>query len=315
MRKTCVPRSVFRLLFPSLPVCFLSVLTGCGLFGTLSRPNPVPVITITANPTSIPAGGSSTLTVIAANATQVTVTGSDGSKYNLPAAGGTQAVSPAATATYTAVATLAGQTTTASASVTVTVIQPAAPTVTIAADPTTIIAGHSSTLTVTATNATQVTVTGTDGSSYTLQPTGGTQAVSPAQTTTYTATATGAGGNVTATATVTVTPQGSLQSIDHVIFMLQENHTFDNYFGMLNPYRQSEWLNVGDDGMDYSVDGIDDKLSTISNEDDQGTAYSLFKFTSTCVDDHELRLAGQLWRCQPIRLPRNRPNPYGWFRP
>jgi len=138
---------------------------------------------------------------------------------------------------------------------------------------------------MTATNATQVTVTGTDGSTYTLQASGGTQAVSPAATTTYTATATGTGGNASASATISVVAAGSLQSIDHVVFMLQENHTFDNYFGMLNPYRIANGWNVGDDGKTYSVDGIDDKLSTISNVDDQGTSYSLFKFTSTCVDD------------------------------
>ncbi len=286
MRKVYVVRSVPRFFIPTFSVCLLSVLlSGCGLFGTLNRPNPVPIITITASPTSIAAGASSTLTVIAANATQVTVTGSDGSKYSLAATGGTQVVTPAVTTTYTAVATLTGQTTTGSATITVTVIPPSPPTVAITADPTQIIAGHSSTLTVTATNATQVTVTGTDGSTYELQPTGGTQAVSPSQTTTYTATATGGGGKVTATATVTVVPQGSLQSIDHVIFMLQENHTFDNYFGMLNPYRKANNFNIGDDGMDYEVDGIDDKLSTISNEDDQGTSYPLFKFATTCVDD------------------------------
>ena len=67
--------------------------------------------------------------------------------------------------------------------------------------------------------------------------------------------------------------------------MLQENHTFDNYFGMLNPYRQTNGLNVGDDGNTYNVDGIDDKLTTISNSDDEGTSYPLFKFTSTCIDD------------------------------
>ena len=54
--------------------------------------------------------------------------------------------------------------------------------------------------------------------------------------------------------------------------MLQENHTFDNYFGMLNPYRVANNWNVGDDGNTYTVDGIDDKLSTISNQDDEGTA-------------------------------------------
>jgi phospholipase C len=111
------------------------------------------------------------------------------------------------------------------------------------------------------------------------------QSVSPTATTTYTVTATGAGGNASANATMTVEPAGSLQSIDHVVFMLQENHSFDNYFGMLNPYRKSNGWNIGDDGNDYEVDGIDDKLNKIGNLDDQGTWYFLFKFTSTCVDD------------------------------
>ena len=72
-------------------------------------------------------------------------------------------------------------------------------------------------------------------------------------------------------------PAGSLQSIDHVIFMLQENHSFDNYFGMLNPYRKANGWNIGDDGKDYEVDGIDDKLTTISNQDDEGAIVSPFQ--------------------------------------
>jgi phospholipase C len=250
--------------------------------------NSAPIVTIAANPASIISGSSSTLTVTASNATQVTLTGTDGSTYSLQPSGGTQAVSPTATTTYTAAATGAGGKTSASATVTVT--PSPAPAVSITANSTTIIAGSSSTLTVTATNATQVMVTGTDGSTYTLQPSGGTQAVSPIASTTYTATATGASKDASASATVTIIAAGSLQAIDHVIFMLQENHSFDNYFGMLNPYRQmmkstnGQAWNVGDDGVTYNVDGIDDK-PTISNEDDEGTSYSLFKFTSTCVDD------------------------------
>lgn len=77
----------------------------------------------------------------------------------------------------------------------------------------------------------------------------------------------------------------SLQSIDHVIFEMQENRSFDSYFGMLNPYRQANNDTVSEDGNTYAVDGIDDKLSKISNEDDEGTSFPLFKFTSTCVDD------------------------------
>ena len=52
---------------------------------TVSAPPPpaAPKVTITANPTSIAPGGSSTLTVSATKATQVTVSGSDGSSYYL----------------------------------------------------------------------------------------------------------------------------------------------------------------------------------------------------------------------------------------
>jgi phospholipase C len=60
---------------------------------------------------------------------------------------------------------------------------------------------------------------------------------------------------------------------------------------MLNPYRVSNGWNVGDDGKTYTVDGIDPtyntvaNINTISNTNDQGTKFSLFKLKSTCVDD------------------------------
>ncbi len=252
-------------------------------------PPPAATVAITANPTSITAGASSTLTVTATNATQVTLTGSDGTAYTVPPTGGTQLVSPSVTTTYNASATGPGTPTStpAMASVIVTVTQPATPTVTIAANPASITAGSSSTLTVIATNATQVTVTGTDGSSYTLQPSGGTQTVTPAASATYTATATGNGSSATGTATVTVTAPGSVQSINHVLFMLQENHSFDNYFGELNPYRQAHGYTTGDDGKVYKVDGIDGREATISNQTDgpNSQTFHLFKLATTCVDD------------------------------
>jgi phospholipase C len=67
--------------------------------------------------------------------------------------------------------------------------------------------------------------------------------------------------------------------------MMQENRTFDSYFGMLNPYRETNQLNTGADGVVYTVDGIDDKLDEFSDSNDQGTSFKLFKFTSTCIDD------------------------------
>jgi phospholipase C len=67
--------------------------------------------------------------------------------------------------------------------------------------------------------------------------------------------------------------------------MLQENRSFDTYFGMLNPYRQSNGWTVSEDGNTYTVDGIDDKLNEFANPDDQGTSFNLFSFGTTCVDD------------------------------
>jgi phospholipase C len=272
---------------PTATTTYTATATGAGGSATASTTVTVTpaaaTVTLAANPASITSGNSSTLTTSATNATQVVITGSDGSRYTLPGTGGSQSVNPTATTTYTATATGAGGNATASATVTVT---PAAATVTLAANPNSIPVGNSSVLTATATNATQVVITGSDGSQYTLPAAGGNQSVTPLATTTYTATATGMGGNATASVVLTVTPLGaSLQSITHVIFMLQENHSFDNYLGMLNPYRTANHFNVGDDGKTYAVDGIDDKLATISNQSDEGTSYPLFKFKSSCVDD------------------------------
>jgi phospholipase C len=172
--------------------------------------------------------------------------------------------------------------------------------VTIAANPQSIALGSSSTLTVTATNATSVTIKGTDSSTYTIPVAGGTQKVTPTTSTTYTVTADGGGGTTpaTASATVSVVPPGTVASINHVVFMLQENHTFDNYFGMLNNYRSTKGWDKGTDGTPYSVDGIDDKWNTsytagpgagvkrtISNNDKQGGVHTLYKLKSTCIDD------------------------------
>ena len=169
---------------------------------------------------------------------------------------------------------------------TVRAAQGSAPTISLSANPATITAGGSSILTATATNATQVTISGSDGTRYTLPANGGTETVSPAASTTYTAIATGSTSNASASTTVTVGTQsgGGVPPVNHVVLMLQENHSFDNYFGMLNPYRHANGWNIGDDGKDYEVDGIDDKLGK-SNLDDEGTAFHPFKLATTCIDD------------------------------
>jgi phospholipase C len=155
------------------------------------------------------------------------------------------------------------------------------PTVTLAASPGTISTGDTVTLTWSSGEGASASIDNGIGN-VSLE---GSTTVSPAQTTTYTITVQGS-GSATATAQATVTiGTANVNSINHVVFMLQENRSFDSYFGMLNPYRKTNKWNLGDDGKDYEVDGIDDKLSQISNADDEGNAYPLFKFSSSCIDD------------------------------
>jgi phospholipase C len=56
------------------------------------------------------------------------------------------------------------------------------------------------------------------------------------------------GPTPTPTPTATPTPAGTLQSVNHIIFMMQENRSFDAYFGKINDYRAS--LGLGRDADD-----------------------------------------------------------------
>lgn len=68
----------------------------------------MPKVVLTASPTTIVAGSTSTLTATASNATQVIISGADIGSHTLPSAGGSVAIVPTATATYTATAIGAG---------------------------------------------------------------------------------------------------------------------------------------------------------------------------------------------------------------
>lgn len=228
---------------------------------------PPPTITLTASPASIIAGQSSTLTFNATNATSISIDNNVGS---VQPPNGTVTVAPAATTTYTATANGIGGTQTASATVTVPASTQLAATIT--ATPATITAGQSSTLSWTAQDAASATITGVGpvtGSS-------GTISVSPSTTTSYTITATDSTSiSVTASATVTVLPAGSgLSNIKHIIFLMQENRSFDNYFGMLGQYRQSK-------GLPNDIDGLDVTKIFI---DKDGHKYHPFHSPTVCID-------------------------------
>jgi len=62
------------------------------------------------------------------------------------------------------------------------------------------------------------------------------------------------GATSTPTPTPSPTPAGSLQSVNHIIFMMQENRSFDSYFGKLNDYRASLTPALGRDADDLETD-------------------------------------------------------------
>jgi phospholipase C len=76
-------------------------------------------------------------------------------------------------------------------------------------------------------------------------------------------------------ATVTVS-FGSLLSINHIIYMLQENRSFDHYFGQLPTYLKNS-------GYPQTVDG---EPANASNPGVKGgAAVSAFHLTTQCVQN------------------------------
>ena len=152
-----------------------------------------PTASLTANPASITAGQSSTLTWSSTNATSCTGTGFSTSN----AVSGSVSVTPAATTSYIVTCTNGSASASMNAIVTVT---GTAPTATISANPTSITAGQSSSLSWSSTNATSCTGTGFP----TSNAVSGSVSVTPAATTTYTVTCTNGSASASANATVTV---------------------------------------------------------------------------------------------------------------
>ncbi|HEY5029490.1 MAG TPA: alkaline phosphatase family protein [Candidatus Angelobacter sp.] len=84
----------------------------------------------------------------------------------------------------------------------------------------------------------------------------------------------------TPTPTPSPTPAGTLQSVNHIIFMMQENRSFDSYFGKINDYRASLTPAVGRD--------VDDLETNFTNPtDDQKTipndTITTFHLATSCI--------------------------------
>ncbi len=83
----------------------------------------------------------------------------------------------------------------------------------------------------------------------------------------------GLAGGPTPTPTPSATPAGSLQSVNHIIFMMQENRSFDAYFGKINDYRAT--LGLGRDADDLETD--------FTNPADDGDTITTFHLATSCI--------------------------------
>jgi len=71
------------------------------------------------------------------------------------------------------------------------------------------------------------------------------------------------GGSPAPTPTPTPTPTGSLNSINHIVLFMQENRSFDSYFGQLNAYRAKQTPPLPQD-VDTWTSGTDKTPTNVS---------------------------------------------------
>ena len=175
------------------------------------------------------------------------------------------------TVTVTAISA-ADSTKSASATVTVSSTQTGGVSITISPTTATLNSGGTQQFTATVTGATDTSVqwqvnqvTGGTATIGTISSTGLYTAPTVSATTTVAVTAVANADNTkSATASVTINPQssgpGNLSAINHIIFVADENRSFDSYFGKLNEYRVAQGLPGND------VDGLPANCSS-SNSD------------------------------------------------
>jgi hypothetical protein len=191
-----------------------------------------PLVTLSAAPSSIANGATSTLNWASTNSTSCSSSGGGGTGIS----GSFTTPSLSTTTTYTVTCTGSGGSATQSA--TVTVADPL-PVVTLSATPSSIVNGATSTLNWTSTNSTSCSSSGGGGTgtsgSFTTPPL--------STTTTYTVTCTGSGGSATQSATVTVTgayvAQGGLTWMPVSFWMSW--YSANNYCLSFNGLGKSGW--------------------------------------------------------------------------
>jgi phospholipase C len=217
---------------------------GCSSMSNAGPPPPPKIVpqitTFSASPTDVNSGQTSTITWATTNAASVAISPAVPQSDDagpIPTSG--SSIAPIiGTTTYTLTATSSDGTI---ATQTLTVTVPF--TLSLSVSPATITAGQIAVLSwqITGGSATGLSIDNSVCASCTAT---GMANVKPNLTTTYTATATAADGSpITASASLTVNaaPPGAIR---HIFYMLQENRSFDMYFGMLPGYRTPRLANA-----------------------------------------------------------------------
>jgi phospholipase C len=238
-----------------------------------------PQITLfTASPAAVSGGRTTTISWATINATSVTIVPpvSQGEDTGALPTSGSSVVPVNATTTFTITASGPGGTTTKNLTVEVPF------TLSFNASPSTITPAQQVTLTwqVSGGTATGLSIdNGVCGSCALPQ---GTATVTPTGTVTYTASATAPDGSViTQAATVTVSTANS-GAIKHIFFMLQENRSFDMYFGQLGAYRATRLAQLGISDS-QTVNGFDPNV-TLTNSH-TGAKVKPFHEATVCTEN------------------------------
>ncbi len=268
---------------------------------TVVQPVPPQITSFTASPATVSGGQATTLSWTTTNALSVTITpdplqNDDGSP--LATSGSLSGVAVAQTTTYTLTATGAGgQTATATVVVTVPI------SLSLTAIPATITSGQTATLSWKVSNGTATALAIDHGicSSCAL-PSGTATTGALTATTTFTATATdSAGTQVTQSVTVTVNP-AQPGTLKHIFVMLQENRSFDNYFGVLGAYRSARLQQAGI-ADSQTVDGFDPNVTLTKHNGNPPNSVHVKPFheATVCTENlspawdeahHDVALAG-----------------------
>ena len=237
------------------------------------------ITSFTASPAEIGGGQNTAISWTTTNATSVTITPpvippEDG--VTLPTSG--SATTPVTnTTTFTITASGPGGNATPQ---TLTVKVPF--TISLSATPATISAGQSATLSWQITGGAATALTIDNGICASCPLPQGSATVTPTASTTYTATATAPDGTqIKQAVTATVSSQAA-GAIKHIFFMLQENRSFDNYFGQLGAYRANRLASLGI-ADSQTVNGFDPNVALQNHH--TGVHVKPYHYTTTCTEN------------------------------